>query len=112
MAPTTILAQVPCGTSFCISPVSVTVTRSMALTISLALRLSSTNLKQLSAPQSQVAALMNLLSAVPWTPLGIGGLAAGVAVALILWFTRRTRGRALPAPGPTTAPAPSPAAPS
>ena len=101
MAPTTILAQVPCGTSFCISPVPVTVTRSTALTLSLALRLFSTSLKQLSTP-SLASTLTNLLSVLPWMPLGIGGLAAGVAVALIFWFTRRAKTTTMPGPTPTT----------
>ncbi len=108
VAPTTILAQVPCGMSFCISPVPVTVIRNMALTINLALRLSSTNLTQLSPP-SGAAALMSLLSALPWMPLGIGGLAAGVAVGLILWFIRRTKGTSMPGPASTESPGTPPA---
>ncbi len=109
-APTTILAQVPCLTNFCLVPVSVSVTRNMALTISLALHLSSTTVHLPGSP-SQISTLMSLLSALPWMPLGIGGLAAGVAVALVVWFTRRARGAAVPGPAPTTAPAPGPATP-
>ncbi len=112
VASTTIQVQVPCGTSICLSSVPVTVTRNMALTINLALRLSSTNLKQLSASPSEASTLMSLLSALPWVPLGIAGLAAVVAASLILWFTRRTKGQTMPAPAPTTSPAPPPTTPS
>ncbi len=109
-APTTILAQVPCLTNFCLVPVSVSVTRNMALSISLASHLSSTTVHLPGSPV-QTSTLMSLLSALPWIPLGIGGLAAGVAVALIVWLTRRARGTAVPGPAPTTAPAPGPPTP-
>ncbi len=100
-----------CGQFGC-TPISLTVTRNTALTFNLALLLSSTNLRQLSAPPSQASTLMNLLSALPWMPLGIAGLAAVVAAGLILWFTRRTKGQTMPAPSPTTSPAPPSTTPS
>ncbi len=92
-------------------PVAVTVTRDMALTIDVALLLSSTNLS-LPKSTSHTSTLMDLLSAMPWMPLGLAGLAAGVAVAAAVWFTRKAKRATLPGPTPTTTPAPSPATPS
>jgi plastocyanin len=89
--------------------VAVTVTRNMALTIDVALLLASTNLG-LSKSPSHSSTLMDLLSAMPWMPLGLAGLAAGVAVAAVVWFTRRAKSVTVPGPSPT--PASSPATPS
>jgi len=111
VTPTTIYTPTICGQYSCYNPITVTVTRDMALTVSLALLLSSTNLK-LTGPASQTPTLMGVLSSLPWMPLGIAGLAAGIAVALILWFTRRAKQATLPVPSPVTPPAQSPATPS
>jgi len=92
-------------------PVPVTVTRDMALTIDVALRLSSTNLSLPKSP-SRTSTIMGLLSAMPWTPLGIAGLVAGIAATLIVWFTRRAKGATLPGSAPATAPILSPTTPS
>ena len=86
--------------------VPITITRDIALTINLALLLSSTNLKLPRSP-SQTSTLMGLLFALPWMPLGIAGLAAGVAAALIIWFSRRVKGTALSGPAQTVAPPPA-----
>jgi len=103
------VAQTTIGTVT--GPVPVTVTRDMALTIDIALRLSTTSLSLPKSP-SRTSTLMGLLSAMPWVPLGIAGLAAGVAAALIVWFTRRAKGATLPGSAPATAPIPSPTTPS
>jgi plastocyanin len=102
MTPTTIYTAT--------GPVRVTVTRDTALTIDLAMLLSSTNL---SLPKSatHTSTLMDILSALPWMPLGLAGLAAGVVVAGIVWFNRRSKNTSLPLSAPTTTPAPSPATP-
>lgn len=92
--------------------IPLTVTRNMSLAFNLALSLASTNLRQLSPSPNQASTLMNLLSALPWIPLGIAGLAAAVAVSLILWFSRRTKGTTMPQPPPATSPAALPATPS
>ena len=103
------VAQTTIGTVT--GPVPVTVTRDMALTIDIALRLSTTSLSLPKSP-SRTSTLMGLLSAMPWVPLGIAGLAAGVAAALIVWFTRRAKGATLPGSAPATAPIHSPTTPS
>jgi len=103
------VAQTTIGTVT--GPVPVTVTRDMALTIDIALRLSTTSLSLPKSP-SRTSTLMGLLSVMPWVPLGIAGLAAGVAAALIVWFTRRAKGATLPGSAPATAPIPSPTTPS
>ncbi len=107
VTPTTIYTS--CGQFGC-TPVPVTVTRDMALTISLALRLHSTTIHLVGSP-SPTSTLMSLMAALPWMTLGIGGLAAGVAVALIVWFTRRTKVTSMPGPAPTTTPSSPPATP-
>ncbi len=111
VTPTTIYTSTPCGQYVCSTQVTVTVTRDMALTINLALLLASTTVHLPGSP-SQASTLMSLLSALPWMPLGIAGLAAGVGVALIFWLTRRANRTTLPEPAPATTPAPSPTAPS
>jgi len=92
-------------------PVPVTITRDMALTVDVALRLSSTSLSLPKSP-SRTSTIMGLLSTMPWMPLGIAGLAAGVAAALIVWFTRRSRGVTLPGSDPAPTPAAPPTTPS
>ncbi|HEX9196452.1 MAG TPA: hypothetical protein VF906_01530 [Candidatus Bathyarchaeia archaeon] len=95
------VAQTTIGTVT--GPVPVTVTRDMALTIDIALRLSSTSLSMPKSP-SRTSTFMDLMSAMPWMPLGIAGLVAGIAAALIVWFTRRAKGA--PLPGSPQAPTP------
>jgi hypothetical protein len=111
VTPTNIGVPTPCGQYICYNPVQVTVTRDMALTVNVALLLSSTNLSLPKSP-SHASTLMDVLSAVPWMPLGLAGLAAGVAVAAVVWFTRRAKSATLPGPVPTASPLSSPAAPS
>ncbi len=92
-------------------PVSVTVTRDMSFSLDLALLLSSTSLSLPKSP-ARASTLMDVLSAMPWMPLGIAGLVAGLAAAVIIWFTRRTRGAVPPSSAPILTPAAPPATPS
>jgi plastocyanin len=111
VTPTNIGVPTPCGQYICYNPVQVTVTRNMALTVNLALLLSSTNLSLPKSP-SHTSTLMDLLSVVPWMPLGLAGLAAGVAVVAVVWFTQRAKSATLPGPVPTASQPSSPSAPS
>lgn len=84
-------------------PVSVTATHDMVVNIDVALTLSSTSLSLPRSP-SHTATLMDMLSVMPWMPLGIAGLAAGLAVGAIVWFTRRAKGETFSAPAPAPQP--------
>jgi phosphate transport system substrate-binding protein len=101
VTPTTIYAST--------GPVQITVTRDMALNLDLALLLSSTNLSLPKAP-SHASSLMDMLSALPWMPIGVAGLAAGAIVGSTVWFTRRSKGSGQTAPAPAPSPTPPTAA--
>jgi hypothetical protein len=111
VTPTTIYVPMSCGSYTCYSPTGVTVTRDTTATIDLALLLSSTSLSLPKSP-SHAASIMDVLSAMPWMPLGLAGLAAGAVIGLVLWLTRRTRGTVLPGPVPLPTPSPSSTPPS
>lgn len=80
-------------------PVAITVTRDTNVTIDIALLLLSTNLS-LPKSSSHTSTLTDLLSAMPWIPLGLAGFAASIAVATIIWFTRKTKRATLPSSVP------------
>lgn len=102
VTPTTIFTSV--GT------VSATVTRDMAITLDLTMLLSSTNVG--SARPHGASTLTDMFASMPWIPLGIGGLVAGVtAAALAFWLSKRARTTSSQPPSQPSAPA-QPATPS
>ncbi len=111
VTPTTIYVPTSCGPYTCYGPISVTVTRDTTATIDIALLLSSTSLSLPKSP-SHTASLMDVLSAIPWMPFGLAGLAAGAIIGLVFWLTRKNPGTVLPGPTPVPTASPPSAPPS
>jgi plastocyanin len=88
---------------------TVQVTRDMRLTVTLALRLTSTSLSldqrmRNGSSTMDMTAMLASIFATPWSALGFIGIVATAIIAFSLWLSRRVRKSAMPEATPATAP--------
>jgi hypothetical protein len=90
-----------CSASGCGAPMSVSVTRDVVVTAILALQLSSTSLTLPGqAAHSTQGASLDASRWMPWTIIGVVGIASGLATGLLVWITKRTKVAAVLSPVP------------